>query len=254
MKSISLAALALTLGYSQVAAAKDVAFISCPIVRDTSSVPCWLSEYEGQLYYMGIQTDVSADFNPPSLGHKVLVEGTVSPDQEVCGGKVLNPVKVSVMPELSPECNTMLTAEARYELPFEAPRPPGPSMGQLAFTPPPPPSLPEAPYPEKTFTIEYDFDGKVNFQSPRALQPILQYANHVAASRIEITGYRAAVRLSNGEVVQERADIAQVRADQIAELLQGAGLDQPEYVVRASAEPQAGGPEQRKVTVRILPG
>jgi len=254
MKSLSLAALALALGYPQVAAARDVAFISCPIVRDTSSVPCWLSEYDGQLYYMGIQTDVSADFNPPSLGHKVLVEGTVKPAEEICGGKVLDAVTVSVLPDLSPECNTMLMAEARYELPFEAPRPPGPSMGQLAFTPPPPPALPEAPFPEKTFTIAYSFDGKVNFQTPRALQPILQYANHVGASRIEITGYRAAVRLSDGELAQERADIAQLRADQIAELLRGAGLDQPEYVIRASAEPQIGGPEQRKVTVRILPG
>jgi hypothetical protein len=254
MRTFPIAAVAVALGLPQVASARDVAFIACPIVRDTSSVPCWLSEYDGQLYYMGIQTDVSADFNPPSLGHKVLVEGTVSPDREVCGGKVLDPVTVSALPELSPECNTILTVEARYELPFEAPRPPGPSLGQLAFTPPPPAPLPEAPFPERTFTVAYDFDGMVNFQTPRYLQPILQYARHVSARQIEIVGYRAAVRLSNGEVVRERDNLARLRAEQVAHLLQGAGLDQQEYVIRASNEPQTGGPEERKVTVRIVPG
>ena len=44
-------------------------FVSCPIVRDTKTVPCWLAEYDGELYYLGIQTDVSAEFHPPYLGH-----------------------------------------------------------------------------------------------------------------------------------------------------------------------------------------
>ena len=35
-------------------------FVSCPIVRDTSSVPCWLTEYQGELYFLTIQSDVSA--------------------------------------------------------------------------------------------------------------------------------------------------------------------------------------------------
>ena len=25
-------------------------FVACPIVRDTASVPCWLAEYDGELY------------------------------------------------------------------------------------------------------------------------------------------------------------------------------------------------------------
>ena len=52
-------------------------FVACPIVRDTASVPCWLAEYDGELYFLTLQTDVSAPVTPPWLGHRVLVEGTV---------------------------------------------------------------------------------------------------------------------------------------------------------------------------------
>jgi len=256
MKVLRIAAAGLALAAAQAAQAEEraLAFISCPIVRDTSSVPCWLSEHDGQLYYLGIQTDVSADFNPPSLGHKVLVEGSVAAGgQQICGGLVLDPVKVSVLPALSPECNTMLMAEDRYELPFEAPRPPGPSRGRLAFTPPPAPPLPEAPFPERTFTVPYDFDGTVNFQSPRFLTPALTYARHVGASRIEITGYRGAVTLSGGEVISERDRLGTIRAEQVARLLQGAGLTEPEYVVRGVDRPETGGPDLRRVTIRVVP-
>ena len=73
-------------------------FVSCPIVRDTASVPCWLAEYEGELYFLTMQTDVSAPVTPPWLGHRVLVEGTVSNEPRICGGIVLKPVHLSVLP------------------------------------------------------------------------------------------------------------------------------------------------------------
>ena len=101
-------------------------FVSCPIVRDTASVPCWLAEYDGELYFLTLQTDVSAPVTPPWLGHRVLVEGTVSTEPRICGGIVLEPVVLSVMPELDASCNTLLPAEERYNLTFEPPRPPGP--------------------------------------------------------------------------------------------------------------------------------
>ena len=120
------------------AAGDRLSFVSCPIVRDTSTVPCWLAEYEGELYFLTLQTDVSAPVNPPWLGHKVLVEGVVSDEPGICGGRVLKPVALSVMPELDGSCNTMLPAEDRYNLTFEPPRPPGPSRGRLAFGDPAP--------------------------------------------------------------------------------------------------------------------
>ena len=118
-------------------------FVSCPIVRDTASVPCWLAEYDGELYFLTLQTDVSAPVTPPWLGHRVLVEGIVSTEPRICGGIVLKPVHLSVLPERDASCNTMLPAEERYNLTFEPPRPPGPSKGRLAFdnaTPAAPPS------------------------------------------------------------------------------------------------------------------
>ena len=108
-------------------------FVSCPIVRDTASVPCWLAEYDGELYFLTIQSDVTSPVTPPWLGHRVLVEGTVSAEPRICGGIVLKPVHLSVMPEPDASCNTMLPAEERYNLTFEPPRPPGPSKGRLAF-------------------------------------------------------------------------------------------------------------------------
>ena len=56
-------------------------FVACPIVRDTASVPCWLAEYDGELYFLTLQTDVSAPVTPPWLGHRVLVEGKAARDR-----------------------------------------------------------------------------------------------------------------------------------------------------------------------------
>src|SRR5690606_4509424 len=107
------------------ASGEHISFVSCPIVRDTRSVPCWLSEYDGETYYLTIQSDVSAEVQPPMLGHQVLVEGVVSDAAPICGGIVLEPVRLSVMPELDANCNTMLPADERYTIDFN-PRPPGP--------------------------------------------------------------------------------------------------------------------------------
>ena len=43
-------------------------FVSCPIIRDTASVPCWLAEYEGELYFLTVQSDVTSPVTPPWLG------------------------------------------------------------------------------------------------------------------------------------------------------------------------------------------
>ncbi len=52
---------------------------ACPIVRDTRTVPCFLAEYDGETYFLGIQQDITADFHPPQLKHEVLVEGRSRP-------------------------------------------------------------------------------------------------------------------------------------------------------------------------------
>jgi outer membrane protein OmpA-like peptidoglycan-associated protein len=209
-------------------------FVACPIVRDTSTVPCWLAEYKGETYFLTLQTDVSAPVNPPQLGHQVLVEGVVSNEPRVCGGLVLKPVVLSVLPELDSSCSTVLPAEDRYNLTFEPPRPPGPSKGRLAFDagPPAPRPAPEPDVASKTFALQFDFDSAIAFRHAGQLQQIQEFALKSKATRIEITAYRAASLLSNDTVFTEREDIGRRRAEQLASLLKDAGLTNVAYDVR----------------------
>jgi hypothetical protein len=237
-------------------APKYLSFVSCPIVRDTKTVPCWLAEYEGETYFLTIQTDVSAPVNPPWLGHRVLVEGVIADEPTICGGRVLKPVTLSVLPELDGSCNTVLPAEERFNLTFDPPRPPGPSTGRLAFSYPDDARARPGDGP-KDFAIEYDFDGLVAFRHPRSLGAILDYARDTQAKHVDITGYRGASLLSNGEKMIEAANIGKRRAEQVAELLKGAGLVDVEYRVRwqdAAAKPNGRtDPKSRKVIVTVRP-
>ena len=233
-------------------------FVACPIVRDTASVPCWLAEYEGDLYFLTLQTDVSAPVNPPMLGHKVLVEGRRTDKPRICGGIVLEPVRLSALPALDANCNQLLPAEAQYNLDFEPPRPPGPSKGRLAFNTLDVQQAPVAPQRvEKQFSIAYDFDGRVGFKHPALLQAVLDYALAIKARSIDIEGHQGAALLSDGTVLPEVPHLAQQRAQQIAELLQGAGLTAPRYTVRwVDAAPAPNGIDdapQRRVDITIRP-
>ena len=200
-------------------------FVSCPIVRDTSTVPCWLTQHEGELYYMGIQTDVSAEFQPPYLGHLVLVEGVVADVPRICGGIVLEPIRISVMPELDASCNTILPAESQYTIDFN-PRPPGPSAGRLAFAAPSPtePELRE-PYESRSIHLFFDFDRGISFRHPATLLEIKDYAEKVSARRIAIHATRGTILLSDGTLLTEDAQIARRRSEEVAALLRGVGLE-----------------------------
>ena len=233
-----------------------MSFVSCPVVRDTRTVPCWLTQYEGEWYFLTLQTDVSAPVNPPWLGHQVLVEGVISDEPPICGGRVIKPVTLSVMPELDASCNTMLPAEDRYELGFEPPRPPGPSRGRLAFGDPVPRSAAAAP-PALDFSLSYEFDGMVMFRHAQTLQRIFDAARAARPTELRITGFRSASRLSNGRVLREREAIGRERAQQVRELLQGAGLDAVKYTVEwrdLSRRPDGGADAaNRRVDVRLIP-
>ncbi len=252
---------ALALGPALVAAGpkpgERLSFVSCPIVRDTRSVPCWLSEYAGELYYLTIQSDVSAAVQPPMLGHQVLVEGIVSDAPRICGGVVLEPVRLSVMPERDANCNTLLPADERYTIDFN-PRPPGPSAGRLAFAPDPaapraPPSRPEGP---QTIEIYFDFDKGVSFRHPADLVSVLERARLIAATRGVVTGMRGAHRLSDGTLLEESPGVGQRRAEEVARLLEGAGLKVPLAVRWVDGEAEADGIDDwrsRRVTVHLEP-
>lgn len=232
-------------------------FVSCPIVRDTATVPCWLSEYEGELYYLGIQTDVSADFDPPFLGHRVLVEGTLSDQPRICGGIVLDPVVIAPILDFDASCNTILPAEDRYTVPF-APRPPGPSGGRLAFARPPPPEevlLP--PYEPREYVIHYDFDMLIMGRHAPIFGDVLDYATKIGATAIEVRGSAGATLLSDGTVMAEEASIALERANEVAEILKSGGLGALSFAVAAEAgREQADGVDDwrsRRAVIRVVP-
>jgi hypothetical protein len=209
-----------------------LSFVSCPVVRDTTTVPCWLADYEGETWFLTLQTDVSAPVNPPWLGHRVLVEGVVSDEPRICGGRVIKPVTLSVLPELDASCNTVLPAEEKYNLTFEPPRPPGPSRGRLAFGDPTTRNAAPAADARLEFSLAYEFDGMVAFRHAQTLQKILDAARAASVTEVRITGHRSASRLTNGMLMRERESIARERAEQIRELLQGAGLDAVRYTLQ----------------------
>ncbi len=166
---------------------------------------------------------------------------------------MVDPVTVSIMPEASPECDDLRMVNPRISLPFEPPRPPGPSLGRLAFTYPGPPPAPQPPFETKAFTVPYEFEGMVGFKTPRFLNPVLLYAQQTKARRIEITGYRGATRLADGTVLKEHEGIAHARAEEVAAMLKGAGIDRADYVVSADESPVPGGPDNRRVEIKVVP-
>jgi hypothetical protein len=232
-------------------------FLSCPVVQDTKTVPCWVSEYRGELYYLGIQSDISAEFHPPYLGHKVLVEGVVSNEPRICGGVVLKPVVVSPILEADPSCNTILPAVDKYTVPF-APRPPGPSGGTLAFqAPPQAPAVIQPPFSPREFTIYYDFDMTVMGRHATLLSQIVDYAERTEAKRVIVNSARGATQLSDGTLLTEKEGIAQGRAAEIVDLLKRSGLSKVAIQVTSSEEANtATGVDDwksRRTTVRVEP-
>ena len=257
----TLSSLALACAAAGVAAApppgERISFVSCPIVRDTVTVPCWLSEYNGDTYYLTIQSDVSASVQPPLLGHQVLVEGIVTGDPAICGGIVLEDVHLTAMPELDANCNTMLPVDERYVVDFN-PRPPGPSGGRLAFDPAPgaPRAEPPPPVGRQEFDIHFDFDKGISFRHPRFLGQILDTAEKLNPSRMRVTGVRGAHRLSNGTLLQEAENTGRRRAEEVAGLLRDAGLVVPVEVSWTDAVDEADGVDDwqsRRVTVVLEP-
>jgi hypothetical protein len=191
------------------------------------------------------------------LGHQVLVEGTVSAAPRICGGVVLEHARLSVMPERDANCNTLLPADERYAIDFN-PRPPGPSAGRLAFAPDP--AVPPAPAPRlegaQTIDLYFDFDKGVSFRHPADLVSILERARLIAAKRGSVVGVRGAHRLSDGTLLEESPAVGRRRAEEVARLLEGAGLNVPLAVGWMDGESEADGVDDwrsRRVTVVLEP-
>jgi outer membrane protein OmpA-like peptidoglycan-associated protein len=245
----------LVLLLSSIASAQQKNFISCPIVRDTKTVPCYLAENEGELYYLGVQQDITASFHPPQLKHEVLVEGKVVPGPRVCGGIPLQPLSISVIREVNQACNTLLPPEPGIDAPAVA-RPAGPSTRR----PEPaekngPPAVPVRARVE-AFTVLYAFnDDFLEFANNRVVTEAAAYAKQISASSVKVSGYRATTLLSNGNKLVEKDDLAEKRAQEITTLLKGLGVANVTAEWKSEAEPADGqtDPSRRRVTITVTP-
>jgi len=229
--------------------AQQRSFVACPIVRDTRTVPCYLAEYEGETYFLGIQQDITSDFHPPQLKHQVLVEGTVAAGPRVCGGVPLKPVAISVIKEVDLNCDTLLPAESGIDAP-PASRGAGPSTEPLTL------SRPRSLTGRQEFTVHYSFnDDYADFQAQRVIEDAAAYAKQVKASSVTINGYRAASLLSDGQQLTEKAGLAEKRAQEVATLLRGLGVASLTAAGKADAEPADGktDPSRRRVVVTVIP-
>jgi hypothetical protein len=222
--------------------AQSLSFVTCPIVRDTQTIPCWLAEYRGETYYLGIQGGVAQDFYPPQLNHEVLVEGVIAEGPRVCGGVPLHPVKTSVLLEINRNCNTILPAEDGIEAPQ---RPPARD----------PVSWVRADGPSET-TLFFDFDNDfLSLHTTTAVQRLADYFLKTKASTIEVAGFRGSSKLSNGNVMVEAPGIAGSRANKVREILAGLGIPPQVLNVRVINEVRtANGVDDtwsRKVTLSV---
>jgi hypothetical protein len=239
-------------------AAQQRNFVTCPVVRDTKTVPCFLAEYQGETYYLAVQQDISADLYPPQLLHEVLVEGTVAPGLRVCGGIPLKPLKLSVLPEVNVSCNTILPAEPDIEAPPTR-RPAGPSTRQAPVsTAAVAPERPVPPFREREWKIFYDFDSAFLFsRDTRMVNQAADFALAAKAKSVEITAQRGATLLSNGQTLTESETIATQRAERVAELLRGLGTASAALKIRIvpdiSKPDGVTDPQNRVVSIRVTP-
>jgi hypothetical protein len=253
-------------------------FVACPVLQDTDTVPCWIAQYRGESYFLGIQTD-SGGWGPPWLGHQVLVEGRIAGGPRICGGIALSsdyaaagptsgtsdglalptPPVVSVMRELDASCNTLLPADPRFHIVGR--RGPGPNTAASALRKLPPPPAPPtltAPYSAKTFTLTYEFDSELASRSIEEALKAVQYARVVQARTITVTAHRGSTLLSDGTLAREIPVIAQLRAQELARTLRKLGLPNNSTLMVAwdeELEPANGinDPDRRRTEIAVTP-
>ena len=202
-------------------------FVACPIYRDTDAgrkSGCWLADEAGS----GQRFDISRAPTKPDWNHEILVEGSPSRIQEkACGGVVLDPVRVSVLPGAC--TRRMLPAEGFpgrvFVLPLKNVRP---------LSEPRKPTGP--PYPRRRFFLFFDFNRSflVYQLDDYLLDQAATYLLEARPRKVIVTGFAAtqASRVSGRRLAEERA-IAKLRAESIAESLRRLGVPAEKLVVRS---------------------
>ena len=253
--------LAIALGLAPLLAAAappapDIQFIACPVYRDTDAgrkSGCWLatSRADGQRY------DITRSPTKPDWNHAVLVEGRISEAaQDTCGGIVLDPVRVSVLPDACPRA--VLPAQGapgvRFGLPARNVRPMHEERERYVKGDGP-----------TQFDIPFDYgdDFTVYQLADYYLQNATLFAYDTAPSRIEVVGYAATTPWTvSGRVLREDPGLARQRAARVAEWFRLAGIDPAIIEVRTGSDdrvvPMEGAdglrePSRRRVEIILHP-
>lgn len=232
-----LTTISVMLGANAVYAAQQVEFVACPVYRDARAGKksgCWLSDNPAE----GIRYDVSRSPTKPDWNFQILVEGVVSDSQDdACGGRVLDPVRVSI---LETPCPAMkLAADGFPGRPFV--------RSIRAVTPlgmPQPPV--EGPFIDRTFSVFYDFNRHFviyefgDYLVDKAGRWLLE----AKPKHITVTGYAdTQARIVSGVELSERPEVAKLRTITIVESLTRLGIDPNIIEVRHSTTPEASGAE-----------
>jgi hypothetical protein len=227
---------------------KELRFVSCPIMRATDH-PCWVTEYEGELYFLGVQAGGVSNFIAPQLNHKVLVEGVVADKPRICGGIVLEPVRTSTMREVDRSCNAVLPAEGHVIVTKERGAGPAPTQPRRRETP-------DIEYvaEQRTFVVEFDFDMERPWvKNLLKINEAAAFAQAINARRIEVVGYRGRVELTNGEVLEELPFMPKRRAQYVERTLRALGTGSAELIVRFKEEPDGVDPSARRAVISVVP-
>ena len=227
------------------------AFITCPIFRDTD-LGCHVARNEGVLYSIS----APPPFNPEQ-GHKVLVEGVVGSAPDVCGGKALDHLNISVLPEIDETCRERLPAEG-----FATPMPPPEVLFELISHLGDEVAAPPPPYQHKSFVVPYMFGsqymGQGFFSPERIVEEAAVYAIAANAGRVQIQGSVGTVALDDGSSIQEPVSQAIARGEAVRDALIALGVDprsnvmaEPRINAQATRSPADAG--KRSVEIAIDP-
>jgi outer membrane protein OmpA-like peptidoglycan-associated protein len=253
-------AIALAIGFAallpapavSIADTDTISFVACPVYRDVDQgikSGCWLATDPGS----GKRFDISHGRSKPQWGREVLVEGRVSTEEDLCGGTVLKPVRVAVLPE---RCNKHMLPEEgfqgrKFELPAE--------VMQQMWVPRP---VPQPPYTPREYVIFFDFNSSFPLYqySELILEKIAIYAKASRPKRIDVTGFAATDEyVVSDQMLIEDAAVGEARARKVALALERLGV--PRSIIQVSsqsgAEPLPGGdeglaaPSRRRVTISL---
>jgi len=254
---------------------REVSFIACPIARDAGPDAdlCFVAEYQGKL----IALVNPPDWGNPQLLHRVLIEGVMENEPGTCGALKFDG-RASVLTEVSRECDDVLpydrsfkgvaggvfnngsAAERGYAqaLAARVARDPAASI-EPAIIDPPPMRPPMPPFGPRQLVITYPFDStRGSGPDMVKLRELAEYSRISKATHVEIVGYRAVSRLSDGSTMTEQPELAQLRAQKIAHIMIRLGVDARTVSVRWRDEAVAGSTHadwrNRKVEVTVTPG